>query len=96
MRLMKKNYRLHSSLFRGLDDNKKEVLEDGFKSSRSFLNAMSDKLDAMLDSKIKESESTLKYDEDNWSLRQADMYGYRRAIRDVLNLFVDNKVKDKQ
>lgn len=93
---MKKNYRLHSSLFRGLDDNKKEVLEDGFKSSRSFLNAMSDKLDAMLDSKIKESESTLKYDEDNWSLRQADMYGYRRAIRDVLNLFVDNKVKDKQ
>ena len=56
---------------------------------------MSDKLDAMLDSKIKESESSFKYDEGNWNLRQADMYGYRRAIRDVLNLFVDNKVKDK-
>lgn len=93
---MNKNYRLHNSLLRGLDSNKKEALEDGFKSSRSFLNTLSDKLDSMLDSKIKESESALKYDEDNWSLRQADMYGYRRAIRDVLNLFVDNKVKDKQ
>ena len=56
---------------------------------------MSDKLTSMLEDKIKESESNLKYDGDNWSLRQADMHGYRRAIRDVLNLFVDNKVKDK-
>lgn len=92
---LKKNFRLHSSLLRNLNEEKKEIIEDSFKAARSFLNLLSDKLDAKLEDKIKESEASFNYEESNWSAKQAHLFGYRQALRDMISLFVDNKSKDK-
>lgn len=75
---------------------KKELVEDGFKSSRSFLDAIVDRLEKTLDEKIRECENRLDLTNTNWELQQSYSYGYRSALRDFINYFVDNKTKDKQ
>lgn len=90
----KRDYRLHSSLTRGLSESKKEIVEDGFKSSRSFLDVIVDRLEKTLEQKIKEGEDRFSYKDNNWELHQAHDYGYRTALRDFIGYFVDNKSKD--
>lgn len=84
-----------STLTVGLSKEKKELVEDGFKSSRSFLDLLVNKLEKNLDSKIREGEDILAYKDNNWELKQAHLHGYRSALRDFINYFVDNKSKDK-
>ena len=85
------HFRLKEELVRGLAGEKKEHIEDSFISATSFLKALEERLEFKLDEKIKESESSFNYNKKNWDLDQAHMFGYREAIRYVLNLFVDNK-----
>lgn len=93
--MKKRDYRLHDSLLRGLKETRKSEVEDGFKASRSFLDAIVDKLEKDLNTRIKEGESLLNYKNNNWELLQAHNYGYREALRYFINYFVDNKTQDK-
>lgn len=91
MKLSKRDLRLHDSLTRGASEEEKKLIENSFKASTTFLRALGDRLDKVLDDKIRESESVASYLTLNWSESQADNRGYRRAIRDVLNLFNERK-----
>jgi len=75
---------------------RKELVEEGFKASRSFLDAIVDRLEHKLDEKIRDSESFYQLKENNWELAQSYNYGYRQALRDFIEYFVDNKTKDKK
>jgi hypothetical protein len=85
----KKNLRLAESLLRGKPDTEKENIEESFKASPAFVKALVDRLEFNLDEKVKDSESTKHYLDKDWALYQADSMGYRRALREVLNLFTD-------
>lgn len=89
-------FRLHDTLTRGKSEEKIEILEDSFQASTSFLKELKALLESRIENKIKESENSTNYETPSWSEYQADSIGYRRAIREILNLFVDNKVKDKK
>jgi len=90
---MKKTQRqlaLNDKLVAGLNEDKANNVRESFTASRSFLTSLADELEKKIENKIKESESSSNYEKNSWSQYQADNFGYRRALRDVLNLFVDN------
>jgi len=86
-----RNLRLSDSLTRGLTPHERSRVEESFKAAPTLLRAVADRLEKMLDTKLKEAESPASYLNFNWSEYQADNRGYRRAIRDVLNLFMEYK-----
>lgn len=91
----KRNYRLADTLTRGLTKEKKELVEEGFTASRTFLDVIVDRLEKTLEQKILASEDFLSYKDNNWELEQSHLHGYRQALRDFINYFVDSKTKDK-
>lgn len=86
-----RNLRLNDALTRGMTPHERVKVEDSFKASPTFLRSLADRLEKTLDSKIKESESFSQYLNFNWSETQADNRGYRRAVRDIMNLFIEYK-----
>lgn len=90
---MKRNYRLNSRLTKGLEENLKEHVGESFISAHGFLNVLADRLEEKIEEKVKANEAAAAYEKESWALYQADSMGYRRALREVINLFVDNKPK---
>lgn len=86
-----RNFRLSEALLRGKEDSDKTKIEDAFKSSKALLRSLADRIEKNLEDKILDSESVKQYLNFNWAEYQADNRGYRRALRDVLNLFVEYK-----
>ena len=70
-------------LERMLTEEQAVTVKDDMTFARSFLNTLVARLDKELDDKIQESEAQLNYDNPNWELKQAELLGYRRAIRKV-------------
>ncbi|QDP51651.1 MAG: hypothetical protein Tp1100MES1331091_19 [Prokaryotic dsDNA virus sp.] len=66
-----------------LTEEQAVTVKDDMTFARSFLNTLVARLDKELDDKIQESEAQLNYDNPNWELKQAELLGYRRAIRKV-------------
>ena len=90
----KKNLRLAESLLRSKSETEKQNIEESFKASPAFLKALVERLEANLEEKVKDSESTRHYVDKDWAMFQSDNMGYRRALRDVLNLFTDRNKND--
>jgi hypothetical protein len=66
-----------------LTEEQAVTVKDDMTFARSFLNTLVARLDKELDDKIQESEAQFNYDNPNWELKQAELLGYRRAIRKV-------------
>ena len=88
---LKRNLKLGESLVRGKNPHERQKVEESFKAAPSLLRALADRLEINLESKVKDSEGIKQYLNTNWTLYQADNRGYRRALRDVLNMFVEYK-----
>jgi len=87
----KRELKLAESLVRNKTPEQRTKIEESFKAAPSFLRALADRLEAKLEEKIKDSESSKHYLSPNWSEYQADNRGYRRSLREVLNLIVEYK-----
>lgn len=81
--LSKYRFELSNSLERMLTEEQAVTVKDDMTFARSFLNTLVARLDKELDDKIQESEAQFNYDNPNWELKQAELLGYRRAIRKV-------------
>lgn len=82
-----KTYQLPQSVTRGLSKEKQELVKESFTASRTFMNYFLETLEKKVDTEVKSSESRSNYSEKDWALYQADSMGYRRALRDTLNMF---------
>lgn len=81
--LIKHKFELSNSLERLLNDDQIDKVKESLTSARRYLNVLIARLDKELEDKIEEAEAGFLYDEPNWSHKQAELLGYRRAIRKV-------------
>lgn len=81
--LTKYKFELSNTLERMLTDEQANGVKEDMKFARRFLNVLVARLDKELEEKIQESESQFNYENPNWELKQAELLGYRRAIRKV-------------
>lgn len=88
---MTKSYQLPQQVLRGLSKEKIERVEESFEASRTFLNQYLDHIEKKIETEVKSSESKINYKDQDWALYQADSVGYRRALRDTLNMFKEIK-----
>lgn len=87
MKLTKYQFQLSSQLERMLNsDEQVESINQDLKLSRRYLNVLVSRLYKELEDKTREDENLLDYDQPNWSLKQAERLGYRRALRKVIEL----------
>jgi hypothetical protein len=80
---------MKASWLQGLDEQLAKDVSGDFKSSL----VTRKRLATLLEEKVKEKEnsslSAEEYNVANWAYKQADLVGYKRAIRDVLNLILE-------
>lgn len=81
--LTKYRFELSNSLERMLNEEQTDGVKEDMKFARRFLNVLVARLDKELDDKVKESEVELNYELPNWELKQAELLGYRRALRKI-------------
>lgn len=81
--LTKYKFELSSSLERLVNDEQAKGVKEDMKFARRFLNVLIARLDKEIEDKVKESEDQFNYELPNWELKQAELLGYRRAIRKV-------------
>lgn len=77
-----------------LDGKQVELVKEDLKFSRRYLCAVVERLNRELEEKIKEDESLTDFSSNNWALLKAERLGYRRAIRNVINIIGPIEVKD--
>lgn len=80
---MKYRFELTNSIALLLTDKQREGVEEDLKFARKYLNALVARLDKEYEGKVKESEGEFNFDSPNWALKQAELLGYRRALRRV-------------
>lgn len=80
---MKYKFELTNSLEILLSDTQIEGVKEDLKFARKFLNTLIARLDKEYESKVKEAEAEFNFDSPNWALKQAELLGYRRALRRV-------------
>lgn len=73
---------MKASITKGLSTAEKQKVLLSFKSNRLFLTQLQSLLEAKLEPSTKEDQ----YDKASWPYYAADQIGYRRAIKEVLNL----------
>jgi len=83
---MKYKFELTNSLEILLTDSQQAGVREDLKFARRYLNALVARLNKEYDGKVKEAEAEFNFDNPNWALKQAEMLGYRRAIRRVLEI----------
>jgi hypothetical protein len=68
--------------------------QDGFKKEVKSAKNVLDKLEQIVNSKIKEIVIANDYDSPSWAYKQADRNGYNRALTEIINiLHLDQEVK---
>jgi hypothetical protein len=68
--------------------------QDGFKREIKSAKNVLDKLEQIVNSKIKEIVIANDYDSPSWAYKQADRNGYNRALTEIINiLHLDQEVK---
>ena len=68
--------------------------QDGFKREVKSAKNVLDKLEQIVQNKIKEIVITNDYDSPSWAYKQADRNGYNRALTEIINiLHLDQEVK---
>lgn len=88
---LKRELKLGESLVRGKNPHERQKIESSYKAASTLLRVMADRIEKNLDDKVKDAESIKQYMNFNWAEYQADNRGYRRALRDILNMFVEYK-----
>lgn len=83
---MRYRFELTNSLSLLLSDTQREGVKEDLKFARKYLNTLVARLDKEYESKVKESEAEFNFESPNWALKQAELMGYRRAIRRVLEI----------
>lgn len=84
--LSKYRFELSSSIQRLLNEQQEKAITEDLKFARRYLSVLIVRLEKELDEKIQESESQLNYETPNWELKQAELLGYRRALRKVIQI----------
>lgn len=84
--LNKYKFELSNSLERLVSDKQKESITNDLGFARRYLNVLMTRLEKELNDKMEESENELNYDKPNWELKQAELLGYRRALRKVIQI----------
>lgn len=68
--------------------------QEGFKKEVKSAKGVLDKLEQIVNSKIKEIVIANDYDSPSWAYKQADRNGYNRALTEIINiLHLDQEVK---
>lgn len=68
--------------------------QEGFKREVKSAKNVLDKLEQIVQNKIKEIVITNDYDSPSWAYKQADRNGYNRALIEIINiLHLDQEVK---
>jgi hypothetical protein len=68
--------------------------QEGFKKEVKSAKNVLDKLEQIVNSKIKEIVIANDYDSPSWAYKQADRNGYNRALTEIINiLHLDQEVK---
>ena len=68
--------------------------QEGFKREVKSAKNVLDKLEQIVNSKIKEIVINTDYDSPSWAYKQADRNGYNRALTEIINiLHLDQEVK---
>jgi hypothetical protein len=68
--------------------------QDGFKREVKSAKNVLDKLEQIVQNRIKEIVITNDYDSPSWAYKQADRNGYNRALTEIINiLHLDQEVK---
>lgn len=68
--------------------------QDGFKKEVKSAKNVLDKLEQIVQKKIKEIVVLDDYDSPSWAYKQADRNGYNRALTEIINiLHLDQEVK---
>ena len=68
--------------------------QEGFKKEVKSAKSVLDKLEQIVNSKIKEIVIANDYDSPSWAYKQADRNGYNRALTEIINiLHLDQEVK---
>lgn len=75
-----------STLTRGLDEKAKAEFESVYKGANRVLVKIKEECEKKLEQSIKDSEKLENYDSPNNHLLQADRLGYRRGLREFLDL----------
>lgn len=60
--------------------------QDGFKKQVSSAKDVLEKLELIIQGKMKEVTLSEDYDNPSWAYKQADRNGYNRALTEVLNI----------
>lgn len=94
MQLTKYKFELSNPIERLLKDDQVESVKEDLKFARRFLNALTYRVQKELDDTIKDNESTVHYENPNWTYLQAEQLGYRRALRKVLEFIDPKEVND--
>lgn len=79
---------IKTSLLKGLDDQEKMEVKDGFSGSAAFREALRKHIAEKITSEQKNSRDPAKFDSPNWSLSQANSVGFERGLDYVLNLII--------
>jgi hypothetical protein len=68
--------------------------QEGFKREVKSAKNVLDKLEQIVQNRIKEIVITNDYDSPSWAYKQADRNGYNRALTEIINiLHLDQEVK---
>jgi len=68
--------------------------QDGFKREVKSAKNVLDKLEQIVQNRIKQIVITDDYDSPSWAYKQADRNGYNRALTEIINiLHLDQEVK---
>lgn len=81
--LQKYKFEVSSVLERGLTAQQTSEIKEDLKFARRYLNALTDRIEKELENKIEESEGVFNYEQPNWAYKQAELLGYRRALRKI-------------
>jgi len=81
--LTKYKFELSNSLERLLNEDQISGVKESLAQARRYLNLLVARLDKELEDKVEESEATFNYEDPNWAYKQAELLGYRRALRKV-------------
>lgn len=75
----------------GLDEQQKKDVRGDFKSSLIVRKRLAKMLEDKINSNLVASYDKETYNTANWAYMMADSVGYRRAMKDVINLILEDE-----
>ncbi len=80
---------MKQSWTKGLDDTRAKDVRGDYLSSLTTRKRLTELLEEKINVAEVASFDKEGYEVANWAYKQADLIGYKRALRDVINLIID-------